>query len=480
MACLLTNDLRDAVLQYALEGCLTRTLNSDTPVNNTIELYKQEKESILTSKNMKDRNSFSDINNDEILFNIPETWSWIRINDIGVYKKGPFGSALTKSMFVKKDVNTVKVYEQKNAIQKDATLGSYYITEEYYNKKMKGFSVVPGDIIVSCAGTIGEIYIVPEGSEMGIINQALMRMNIVPSVNIDYFMLVFNHILKEEARKNSGGTAIKNIPPFEVFKAMPIPIPPIEEQARIVAKVDEIMAKIDEYEKLENQLVKLKEQFPQDMKDSLLQAGMMGKLTEQYHSEHSPLRNLKNDTSEYDSDLPSNWSVAKMMTVSELYTGNSISESIKKSKYTGLSSGYNYIGTKDVGFDCSIAYNNGVKIPYDEPKFKIAKKHSTLLCIEGGSAGKKVGITSEDVCFGNKLCSFNAREYINYKFQFYVIQSPTFKKVFIQNKSGMIGGVSIKKLKEILIPLPPIEEQQRIVDKLDELLPLVDKLAELN
>lgn len=277
----------------------------------------------------------------------------------------------------------------------------------------------------------------------------------------------------------SKGIGIKHLVQNSLF-ALPLPLPPIEEQTRIVAKVDEIMAKIDEYEKLENQLVKLKEQFSKDIKDSLLQASMMGKLTEQLDSELSPFVDSKVDINEYDYDLPTNWNVVKIMSVSDLYTGNSISASIKKSKYAGLACGFNYIGTKDVGFDCSISYDNGVKIPYDESKFKIAKKNSTLLCIEGGSAGKKIGIVSEDVCFGNKLCSFNAGEHINYKFQYYVIYSPIFKKRFIENKSGMIGGVSIKKLKEILIPLPPLEEQQRIVDKLDELLPLVDKLAELN
>ena len=119
----------------------------------------------------------------------------------GVYKKGPFGSKLTKSLFVPKSKNTVKVFEQKNAIKKDASLGNYYITEEYYNSEMKGFSVEPGDIIVSCAGTRGETYVLPNNIEKGIINQALMRMNIVDSINLDFFLYYFDHILKKSARR---------------------------------------------------------------------------------------------------------------------------------------------------------------------------------------------------------------------------------------------------------------------------------------
>lgn len=99
-------------------------------------------------------------------FKIPSHWKWIRLGDIGLFKKGPFGSALTKSMFVQKGMDTVKVYEQQHAIKKDWELGTYYITREYFNEKMIGFEVMPGDIIVSCAGTIGETYIMPDEIEL--------------------------------------------------------------------------------------------------------------------------------------------------------------------------------------------------------------------------------------------------------------------------------------------------------------------------
>ena len=71
-----------------------------------------------------------------------------------------------------------------------------------------------------------------------------------------------------------------------------------------------------------------------------------------------------------------------------------------------MKDGYDYIGTKDVGFDQKIDYNNGVRIPFDEPKFKYAEAGTPLLCIEGGSAGRKIGLLDRKVCFGNKLCAF--------------------------------------------------------------------------
>ena len=87
-----------------------------------------------------------------------------------------------------------------------------------------------------------------------------------------------------------------------------------------------------------------------------------------------------------------------------------------------------------------------------------------------------MGVIKENVCFGNKLCSFNAGKHIDSKFQYYVIQSPIFGKMFTESISGMIGGVSVNKLKDMLIPLPPIEEQKRIVEKLDKILPLCEEL----
>ena len=106
---------------------------------------------------------------------------------------------------------------------------------------MKGFEVFPGDIIVSCAGTIGETYVMPEQFEQGIINQALMRMKLFQPIHVPYFLVFFDFVLKRDARSNSKGSAIKNIPPFEVLKNYLVPLPPLAEQKRIVARLEEIL-----------------------------------------------------------------------------------------------------------------------------------------------------------------------------------------------------------------------------------------------
>ena len=167
-----------------------------------------------------------------------------------------------------------------------------------------------------------------------------------------------------------------------------------------------------------------------------------------------------------------NWVTCKIQEIASVYNGNSIAEEVKLNEFTGLSKGYNYIATKDIGFDSVINYENGVKIPLDRKDFKIAPKNTPLLCIEGGSAGRKLGYLTEDVCFGNKLCAFVSPFS---KWIYYYLQSTSFSNHFNINKNGLIGGVSINKIKQITIPIPPVAEQKRIVKKIEELFGVIDE-----
>ena len=152
---------------------------------------------------------------------------------------------MTKDIFVPKGNDAIKVYEQKNAIQKDASLGSYYISKKYFCEKMSGFEIKSGDIIISCAGTIGESYVMPLDMEKGIINQALMRMKIFAPMNVRYFLIFFDFVLKQNAKLSSKGSAIKNIPPLDILKNFLVPLPPPAEQERIVAKLNELLPLCD-------------------------------------------------------------------------------------------------------------------------------------------------------------------------------------------------------------------------------------------
>ena len=235
----------------------------------------------------------------------------------------------------------------------------------------------------------------------------------------------------------------------------------------------------------------------QDLKNSILQLAIQGKLVEQrpedgtaeelYQKIQAEKQKLIKEgkikkekllppitEDEIPFDIPETWKWVRISEISDLYTGNSIPKDIKEHKYSKCKAGYCYIGTKDIGFNQHIQYENGIKIPFDEPNFKFAYKHSILLCIEGGSAGRKIGYLEQTVCFGNKLCCINLFS-VFYKYVFFMLQSQYFRRVFNEKIGGIIGGVSISNLKESIVPLPPLGEQKRIVAKIEELEPLINQ-----
>lgn len=159
-----------------------------------------------------------------------------------------------------------------------------------------------------------------------------------------------------------------------------------------------------------------------------------------------------------------------------IYSGNSINADYKKKNFTGLKDGYPFIGTKDVSFEGVIDYNNGIKIPFDT-SYKIAEPNSVFLCAEGGSAGRKIAIVDQKVCFGNKLfCFRNKKNDVIGKYLYYYLLSDVFQKQFKENLTGLIGGVSSKKIQDIIFYYKSIPEQQQIVDFIDAEFAKIDEL----
>ena len=226
-----------------------------------IEILGQYKKSLITETVTRGLDKTVPLKDSGIewIGKIPEHWEVKRMQDVGTYKKGPFGSSITLDMFVDKDETTIKIYEQKNAIQSDATLGWYYISYADYTN-LRDFEVFSGDIIVSCAGTMGKCYIMPENIEKGIINQALMKITLLDTMNKKYFLFLFNIALEFMTDKYSNGSAIKNIPPFSVLKKENIPLPSFEEQTQIANYLDKQCSKIDSIiESKKEQLAKITE-----------------------------------------------------------------------------------------------------------------------------------------------------------------------------------------------------------------------------
>lgn len=176
------------------------------------------------------------------------------------------------------------------------------------------------------------------------------------------------------------------------------------------------------------------------------------------------------------SSLPVGWSVKKFKYVASLYTGNSIKDS-EKDNYTDKSNARPYIATKHIEAENNkIDYENGLYVKLDDESFRIAKCGSTLMCIEGGSAGKKKGFLTHDVSFVNKLCCFEPNFRIDSKYLFYYLMSPNYEEDFKTRITGLIGGVSVSELLNMLIITPPLSEQQAIADYLDETCSKIDEI----
>ena len=170
------------------------------------------------------------------------------------------------------------------------------------------------------------------------------------------------------------------------------------------------------------------------------------------------------------------WTNKTLGEVCKIYNGNSINADYKKKHFFGATEGLPFIATKDVSPLGIIDYNNGVRIPnYEE--YKVAPANSVFICAEGGSAGKKFAYVEKDVCFGNKLfCITPKDKTITGKFVYHFVQSDNFRGQFFSLLTGLIGGVSAKKFQTIEIPVPPLPEQQSIVDYLDSAFAKIDAM----
>ena len=478
-----TQAIRNKVLDLAMQGQLTEQQTDDVNVEKLYEDIIKSKDQILQKRKGRKDNNIKEIGNDTP-FDIPAHWKWIRFGDVGLFKKGPFGSALTKSMFVPKNDNAVKVYEQQHAIKKDANLGTYYITKEYFDEKMTGFEVQPGDIIVSCAGTIGETYILPENIEQGIINQALMRITLVEEINKRFFLYYFDSNLKKNAQEESNGSAIKNIPPFDVMKNWYFPLMSIEEQERIVERIESIFKQLDVIDELQNQYASNQE----DLKSKLIEAAIQGKLTEQlpedgtadvlYHSilEEKQLLikagKLKKEKSlseivedEIPFEIPENWRWVRISDVIDVRDGTHDSP-----KYHD--EGIPLVTSKNISSG-KLIFDDVKLISMDDAQ-KINERSyvddGDILFAMIGSIGNPVIVHKDrEFCIKNVALFKNfAPMHISMDYFYWFLMH----EQFVLRKNA-IGGlqpfVSLKVFRSHLMPLPPMSEQIRIAERLYEL-----------
>ena len=379
-------------------------------------------------------------------------------------------------MFVSKGDDTYKVYEQKNAIQKDCTLGTYYISKEKY-ESLSGFAIQPFDIIVSCAGTIGETYVLPRNIQKGIINQALMLIRLYYRDIEQFYLLYFDFILKEEAKNSSKGTAIKNIPPFDVLKNFYIPIPPLKEQIRILDEINKWMSFV---ELIETGTANLQNVLKQT-KSKILDLAIHGKLVPQDPTDEPATELLKriNPNAEITSDnghyqkLPKAWCLTKVKDVFIINPKNKVNDDIETGfvPMTNISDGFSNNFTFETRKWATIKSgfthfaNGDIAVAKISPCLE-NRKSMVLSNLPNG-----VGAGTTELFVFRPLCVIQQYGLYFFKTYFFINQC-------IGTFNGVVGQQRVGKniVEEISFPLPPIKEQHRIVAKIGEIFAQLDAI----
>ena len=519
--------LKNSILQWAIQGKLVPQNPNDEPASVLLDKIRQEKERLIKEKKIKRDKNASIIYrgednsyyekmlatgevkciDEEVPFEIPKGWEWCRLNDLALYRKGPFGSSLTKSMFVAKSNQSVKVYEQKNAIQKDFRLGDYYISKEKF-EAMQSFIVKPNDIIVSCAGTIGETYLLPLDAPVGIINQALMRVTLFDLSMAEYWQMYFAYMLLNEAQMRGAGSAIKNIPPFEYLKAVLVPVPPLSEQNRLVERYNLLLSLIAKYESEADKLNCLNLNIYDKLKKTVLQEAIQGKLVQQIAEEGTAQKLLEqiktekqklvkegklkksalkdsvifrgddnkyyeqiganyNDiTDEIPFDLPYNWCWCRFSNIVSMTIGKTPARGEQTYWINGK---YNWVSISDMVDGGTISTTKekvsdlAVKEIFSAP---ISEKGSLLMSFKL-SIGK-TSILDIDAYHNEAIITIRPvidKEYAMRNYLFKVL--PLIAN--LGDSKDAIKGKTLnsKSLANLLIPLPPLQEQQRIIERIN-------------
>ena len=476
MAHVLAKELRDAVLQAAMSGKLTEQLSTDTPVEETLKQITKEKDKLIKEKKIKKDKPLPEIDEDEVPFDIPESWGWVRFGFVSTYASS------------KEKVNAKNIIPETWVLDlEDIEKGGKLLAKKRaFQKKAIGDKTCfcKGDILYSKLRPYLRKILIAD--EKGVCTTELVPFQMYGGISAA-FVLIFLKSPNVDRSINQLTYGIK-MPRVgtETMQMLCMPLPPVEEQARIVAKVDELMAKIDEYEKLENQLVHLKEQFPKDMKDSLLQAGMMGKLTERLSTDIPVEETLKQIAKEKDRlikekrikkdkplpeidedeapfDIPKSWAWTRNANIARFVNGRAYKkeELLSSGKYPILRVGNLFTNEK--------WYFSNMELDTDK-----YCENGDLIYAWSASFGPTIW-HGDKVIYHYHIWKVVPSQYISSNYLYYSLLSDT---ASIRNQSHGLGFVFVTKqfIESRLIPLPPIEEQARIVAKLDQLLPLVESL----
>ena len=490
----LAEDLRKAVLQAALQGKLTKQLSTDSDVNKLLDDIRKEKEQLVKDKKIKKEKELEPIKDEDKPFEIPDNWKFLYIKEIFDVKNGFTPKRTNAEFWNNGDIPwfTVEdIHDQGKIINS---------TKQFITKKALGKTsnrlIPPNTVLLCCtSATIGNYALTNIELTTNQQFNGLVVRDLYKKLIDSKYVLVYVSTLKPKLLKMANSTTF----PFlsvDKLNDFIIPLPPIEEQQRIVEKLDILMKEIDEYEVMEKQLEEIKKKFPDDMKNAVLQYALQGKLTKQLSTDSSVEELVKETKKEKEKlikdkkikkekelplieevdmpfEIPDNW---KWVYLGDIFMHNAGKALNIKNTKGELKE---YLTTSNI-YEDRFELDNLKRMYYTDDEIeKYSVKKNDLLVLEGGDVGRTaIWNLEKSYCIQNHV--HKLRPYvstINIKLYCYILNY--FKKIgLLKGKGIAIKGLSSNALHSVLIPLPPIEEQQRIVDKLEQILLLIEDLKE--
>lgn len=483
------HELKASILQQAIQGKLTPQLPTDGNANDLLRNISLAND--VDGQRVKQK-VINNITNDDMAFEIPASWAWVKLGNVCVIARGGSPRPIKEYLTNRKDgINWIKIG--------DTEKNGKYISSTAEKIKPSGVSksrmVHAGDFLLTNSMSFGRPYILKID---GCIHDGWLVISQKSEIFIPdylYWLLSSQYAYMQFCDKVSGAV-VKNLNSDKVANSV-FPLPPIAEQKRIVAKLEEILPLIDRYEAAWNKLEKFNKRFPGDMQKSILQLAIQGKLVKQRPEEgtgeellqqiqaekqalikagkikkEKPLPEIAED--EIPFDLPENWRWVRLGRIVKKLTDGS------HNPPPNSGSGYPVISAKNVKnglitFENVDRFTDEAGFEKENPRTNISRG-DVILGIIGGSIGNIAVYTHDRQVIAQRSIAI-IESMIDTGYFVYVLKSPLLQNAMQAAAAGSAqGGVYLGTLSNFLVPLPPLAEQKRIVAKLEEIFPLCDRL----
>lgn len=480
--------LKLSILQYAMQGKLVEQRLEEGTGSLLLQKIKDEKERLIKLKYVKKEKKLPDITEDDIPFDVPDTWTWAYIGDIFMHNTGKAqNSSSLATGHMRKFITTSNLYWNKFDFSKVKEM-------TFTDKELERCTVKKGDLLVCEGGDCGRSAIWNFDEEVCIQNH-VHRLRPYMTVDINYFYYLF-YLYKFTGRLRGRGVAIQGLSNRAIHQII-CPLPCLEEQHRIVAKIEELLPLIDKYNSSWTKLEKLNIEFPEKMKKSILQYAIQGKLVEQKLEEgtaeelYKKIQEEKNKLiqegkikkqkelaeikeNEIPFDIPDTWKWVKLGTL--IFIERGASPRPIKSYLTKNTDGVNWIKIGDSEAGAKYITTTSEKITYEGAKKSRKVEIGDFIISNSMSFGRPYIMAIDGyVHDGWNILHFisdnDGNDLIYKDYIYYLLSSSLLKQQIVAKAAGgVVKNIKTDNLKELIIPLPPYKEQKRISKKIEEML----------